>query len=59
MSDGIIIVGIGVTEDLAKHWAQAYHREMLASSRDFVNSHKKSRRLYDEPAGDLIKTIIC
>jgi hypothetical protein len=37
MSDSII-VGVGITEELAEHWAQGYHRDMDASSRDFQTS---------------------
>jgi len=41
MSDSIVIVGVRITNELTKHWAQGYHRAIDASSRDFWN--------YDQP----------
>jgi hypothetical protein len=35
MSDSIIIVGVRIADELAKHWAQGYHYDMPASSSFF------------------------
>jgi hypothetical protein len=34
-SDSMIVVGIGIEDELAEHWAQGYHRRKQASSKDF------------------------
>ncbi len=33
-----IIVGVGVKDEGAKHWAQGYHRAISASSRGFAQT---------------------
>jgi hypothetical protein len=61
MSDSIIIVGIGITNELRKHWAQGYHRDMDASSRDFQTSleTKNPATFPQNAAGPAVDSIIC
>jgi hypothetical protein len=61
MSDSIIIVGIGITNELRKHWAQGYHRDMDASSRDFqIWVETKNPTIFTQnAAGPSVNSIIC
>ena len=42
ISTSIIVIGIVITVKLSEHWAQGYHSDMDASSKDFDDGHCSS-----------------
>src|SRR5215207_9716610 len=52
-SDSVIVIGVGITVEQVQHWAQGYHRDMQASSRDYCLMKSRNTLMHSQSLGCL------